>query len=119
MWIPVLLNTLELRCRDHCGRAGWKDCKNLRNRDFAVRLSPRNVKSYMHKISPSWLSKHEDNNEQHSDNGLANVDRLGGGVGGSPGGLSSIQRTTGNKGMLRVGELVLPMERQTNWPTGY
>lgn len=33
-----------------------------RVRKFAVRVSPRNVRSYTHKVSLTWLSKQRDKN---------------------------------------------------------
>jgi len=68
-------------------------------------LSPRNVRSYTHKVSPTWLPKHELNREDS--NKHANVDREASAL---------HKKTTGNWGMPRAGERAVPREAQhTSW----
>lgn len=41
-------------------KSRWEDCKIQRTGEFTVRcLSPRSVRSYTHKVSPTWLPRHE------------------------------------------------------------
>lgn len=42
---------MHLRLDDHGRRDKQKDCKSQRNNEFAVRLFPRNVRSYAPKFS--------------------------------------------------------------------
>ena len=60
-----MCNTLpHVRFREHCGRGKQKDCKSHRIRKCAVRfLASTNVRSYTHKVSLTWLPKHELNKD--------------------------------------------------------
>lgn len=100
-------NKVEKNCqqsfREHCRRR--KIVKGQRIRDFAVRLSTINVRSYTHKVSPTWLPKHELNREDS--NKHANVDREASAL---------HKKTTGDGGMPRAGERAVPREAQhTSW----
>ena len=84
-------------------KRGWKECKSQMNREFAVRLCLSNVRSYIHKVSSTWLSK-------------CGWTRTATDIlmwtGEIPWGPSPTQGTTG---MLRVGEIILPRGEHTNW----
>lgn len=69
-------------------------------------MSPNNIRSYAHKVSPIWLSKHELN---CTTNRHAKVDRS------TSRGPRSGARKCRQKNRLRMGERVFPREENTNW----
>jgi hypothetical protein len=71
-------------------------------------LSPTNFKSYAHRISAIWLSKEELNMDKIPRH--AKLDS------GNSWDLSHTERTTDNKGMMKVGETIFPGEEL---PIGY
>lgn len=73
-----------------------------------LKLSSRNVRNYENEVSPKWLSKYELNKDNNNRN-------INGDSRGTSAGLNLSQRTTGNKGMLRVGHVVFPREQHANW----
>jgi hypothetical protein len=103
MWgtAPIDISTIDflhLRLRDHRGKRGEKACKTV----CCEILSPWNVmeatliKSY--ELPKSDLNK--------NDNRYTNMER---------GNLNLRQRTTGNWGMVRAGEIDFPREKVSNW----
>lgn len=86
---------------------GQKYFKRQRIREFCVKLCLYNVRRYTHNVSPTWLSKYEQNKDIN--NRYTTI------YGKSPGGFNLYKELyVGIKGMLRTGGIVFSREEHIN-----
>lgn len=91
----------------HCRRRGVNIVKARRRGSLCEIVSPRNVQSCTNKVSLTWVPKHdlhEEDSSRHTNMEAEMFMRP-----------QLQQRTTGNKGLLKLRKVTLPRKKHTKW----